>query len=195
MVMPFQNSNGFNNNQNASQGEKKKTNFPVGRLFATDAVMNLSIWNSDSAVYTIVAIKQAVGKDPSTGGNVYEQKMPNELPRVFMNPEGLRAFIDVAKQLDPNTATSFTYALKNGSKISVTSNNGQIKITVETPKQGSRTATFDPITIGSNNINSNWKNFIDLLDIAMKKGLYAKLDPEEFATAIATTSGDEELPI
>jgi hypothetical protein len=41
--MPFQTSNGFNNQNNNASGEKKKTNFPVGRLWGSDAIMNISI--------------------------------------------------------------------------------------------------------------------------------------------------------
>jgi hypothetical protein len=187
-----QNFNGGNSNQT---GDKKKTNFPVGRLFGSDAVMNISVWNSDSAVYTILSIKQAVGKDPSTGANVYEQKAPNELPRVFMNPENLRAFIERAKDIDQNNI-NFTLPLKNGSKATVVgSATGQIKITLETEKQGSRTVTFEAIPVGSTSINASWKNMIALLDVAMKKALYAKLDPEEFATALGASSSEEELPI
>jgi hypothetical protein len=187
-----QNFNGGNSNQT---GDKKKTNFPVGRLFGSDAVMNISVWNSDSAVYTILSIKQAVGKDPSTGANVYEQKAPNELPRVFLNPENLRAFIERAKDIDQNNI-NFTLPLKNGSKATVVgSATGQIKITLETEKQGSRTVTFEAIPVGSTSINASWKNMIALLDVAMKKALYAKLDPEEFATALGSSSSEEELPI
>lgn len=187
-----QNFNGGNSNQT---GDKKKTNFPVGRLFGSDAVMNISVWNSDSAVYTILSIKQAVGKDPSTGANVYEQKAPNELPRVFLNPENLRAFIERAKEIDQNNI-NFTLPLKNGSKATVVgSATGQIKITLETEKQGSRTVTFDAIPVGSTSINASWKNMNSLLDVAMKKALFAKLDPEEFATALGTSSSEEELPI
>jgi hypothetical protein len=187
-----QNFNGGNSNQT---GDKKKTNFPVGRLFGSDAVMNISVWNSDSAVYTILSIKQAVGKDPSTGANVYEQKAPNELPRVFLNPENLRAFIERAKDIDQNNI-NFTLPLKNGSKATVVgSATGQIKITLETEKQGSRTVTFEAIPVGSTSINASWKNMIALLDVAMKKALYAKLDPEEFATALGASSSEEELPI
>jgi len=193
--MPFQNS-GFNN-QNSSSGEKKKTNWPVGRLFCSDAVMNLSIWNSDSAVYTIFAIKEARGKDPSTGANIYEQKMPNELPRVFMNPEALRGFIEGAKALDITTNTTVQVPQKNGSKITITTNDSQVKITLETQKQGSRTATFEPVPFGATKVNAQWKNMLTLLDIAMKKALFAKLDPEEFAMAMGGNNGDgdEEVPI
>lgn len=193
--MPFQNSNGFNNQNNNASGEKKKTNFPVGRLWGSDAIMNISIWNSDSAVYTIFSIKQAVGKDPSTGANVFEQKMPNELPRVFMNSDYLRALLTALKKADANNV-NIAISPKHGTKMSIVGNNGQVKITVETEKQGSRTITFDPISCGSSNVNAAWFNMMELLDVAMKKALYAKLDPEEFGTAVASINvEDYEAPI
>lgn len=202
--MPFQNSsNGFNN-QNNSQGEKKRTNFPVGRLFATDAVMDIRVWVTDSSVFTIFSAKQAVGKDPSTGANVYEQKMPNELPRIFLNPEFLRAFLEAAKSLDAATGATGTITIspKKGSKMTVDiSATGQVKITLESDK-GTRTATFEPIPCGSTTINASWKNLIALCEVAMKKGLYAKLDPEEFGNALAASAvepmnenASAELPI
>lgn len=197
--MPFQNSNGFNNQNGSQQGEKKRTNFPVGRLYATDAIMNITVWVSDSSVYTIFSMKQAVGKDPSTNANVYEQKMPNELPRIFMNPEFLRAFLEAAKQIDITKGGTFKVSPKRGSTMTVTgTTTGQVKITLETEK-GSRTATFEPIPCGDVNINSSWKNLITLCEVALKKGLFAKLDPEEFGNALAASGSEsgseEELPI
>lgn len=193
--MPFQTSNGFNNQNASSNGEKKKTNFPVGRLFGSDAKMNISIWNSDSAVYTIIAIMQSVGKDPSTGANVYEQKAPNELPRVFLNPEMLETLLSGAKTLDVNGNTTTVFPLKNGSKLTIAINGGKIAITTETQKQGSRTITFDPVPFNSVNINGNWNLFIKYLTIANNKATIAKLDPTEFAMIMGSTSNDEELPI
>ena len=194
--MAFQTSNGFNNQNTNSSGEKKKTNFRMGRLYASDAIVEISVWNSDSAVYTIFTAKQAIGKDPSTSANVYEQKMPNELPRVFMNPDYLRALLVTLKKADPNNV-NISVSPKHGSKITITGNNGQLKIALETEKQGNRTATFEPISCGSSNVNAAWYNMIELLDVAMKKALYAKLDPDEFANALAgaNSNNEEEVPI
>ncbi len=195
--MPFQTASGFNNQNNSQSGDKKKTNFPIGRLFGTDAKMNISIWNSDSAVYTIIAIAQSVGKDPSTGANVYEQKAPNELPRVFLNPEMLEAFVSGTKNLDINGNTTTVLSLKNGSKLSVATSGGKVTITTETQKQGSRTITFEPVTFNSVNINGNWNLFVKYLTIANNKATMAKLDPNEFAMVMASTptAADEEIPI
>ena len=120
--MPWQNTNSQNYaNQNQSSGDKKRTNFPVGRLFGSDGKLNVTIWNSDSAVYTIIAIAQSVGKDPTTGANVYEQKAPNELPRVFLNPENLETLLLGMNDIDINGTTTHVLPLKNGSKLTIAS--------------------------------------------------------------------------
>lgn len=192
--MPFQTSNGFNQNNNSS-GEKKKTNFRVGRLYGADGILDITVWMSDSAVYTIFSAKQAIGKDPSTGANVFEQKMPNELPRVFMNPDYLRALLNALKKSDPNTV-NLKLSPKHGTTLTIVGNNGQVKLTLETEKQGNRVVTFEPISCGSSNVNAAWYNMIELLEVTMKKALYAKLDPDEFANALAGAgNGEEELPI
>lgn len=193
--MAFQTSNGFNN-QNNSQGDKKKTNFPVGRLFGSDAKMNMSIWNSDSAVFTIIAIAQSVGKDPSTGANVYEQKAPNELPRIFLKPQDLAALVSFTKTLDINGSATYPFPQKNGSKMTISVNNAKVTITTETTKNGTRTITFDPETFGSINVNGNWNLFKHYLEIAYKKALFAKLDQEEFGMVVAAAeSAESEVPI
>lgn len=191
--MAFQQANSnFGNAQN--QGEKKRTNFPLGRaIYGSDAQLKLSIWNSDSAVYTIFSIAQAVGKDPSTGANVYEQKAPNELPRVFLNPEYLNALIlaiemKIDINLEPKRGTSL--------KISGVGTN-QITMTLNTEKLGSRTITFNAIPVGSANIQSSFDIMTKMLRIALKKALFQKLDHEEFAIALSMENSDagEELPI
>lgn len=194
--MPWQNTNSQNYaNQNQSSSDKKRTNFPVGRLFGSDGKLNVTIWNSDSAVYTIIAIAQSVGKDPTTGANVYEQKAPNELPRVFLNPENLETLLLGMNDIDINGTTTHVLPLKNGSKLTIAVNNGKVTLTTETQKQGSRSITFEPITFASSNINGNWNLFKKYLTIASNKALVAKLDPNEFAMVMGQTTSDEEVPV
>lgn len=190
--MAFQNNN-FGGNS-AQNGEKKKTNFRVGRLYGSDGIFDLSIWNSDSAVFTIFMIKQAVGKDPASGANVYEQKAPSELPRVFLTPEYVRALLEAMKTADGNNI-NITVTPKRGSKLTMSGSNNQWKLSLETEKNGSRTMTFDAISVGSTNINASWKNLQDMLSVCLKKGVYSKLDPEEFGMAVSAASESEELPI
>lgn len=188
-----QNVNGFGNNSTNNQGgEKKKSNFRVGRIYGTDGTIDVSIWNSDKGgVYTILSIKSAVGKDPSTGANVYEQKMSGELPSIFMNLELIRAFLDGVKGHDVATL-NFTIDTKRGSKLTMQGSADAVKITIENQKTGTRTITLDAVPIGNVNVHANVLNLISMIEICFKKALSNKLDPEEFAMAVNTD--DTEVP-
>jgi len=191
--MSFQSNNFGGNSNNQQDGEKKRTNFRLGRFYGSDGILDLSIWISNSAVYTIFQIKSAVGKDPSTGMNVYENKAPAEIPRVFMNPENLRALIESNKAgLD-----TIDISPKKGSRFLATGlvNGSQIKITITEEKHPKpREITFDAIPVGNTNVqNGNWKNMMDILQIALKKALTTKLNPDEFGDV--SGSNEDDLPI
>lgn len=189
--MGFTTNNNFNNtNQN---GEKKKTNFRLGKIWGSDGQLDISLWVADTGVRAILSIKSAVGKDPSTGANVLEQKMPNELPRYFMNMDLLRAFIEVAdKTTDPGT---LNIVLDKGAagKLTIIGQGNTIKMTIDSQKQGSRTITFDSVAVGSTNVHASFKNLIEYLKIAYRKALTNKLDPDEFSMAVNgdNSNGDE----
>lgn len=195
--MAFNNYNGnsgYNNNQNGGE-DKKKTNFAVGRLWGSDGVIDVSIWNSDKGVKTIVSGKSSVGKDPSTGANVFEQKKPNELPRFFMNVNQVRALLDATDGVDP---ANLNIVLDKGQagKFTIVGSPTEIKMTVDSAKAGigARTITFPAINLGGRNIHSDFNIFIEYLRVCYKKGLYTKLDENEFGMAIASED-DANLPI
>jgi len=187
--MAFNNSNygnnngGYNNNNNG--GEKKKTNFKVGRIYGSDGILEVSVWNSDKGgVYGIMSIKAAIGKDPSTGMNAYEQKMSGELPSIFMNVEILRALVEYLKsnsveQLSADIDTG------RGATMSIHGSPTDVKITINNQKTGTRTITIKAMTIGNKNINASMLNLIDYLTICCKHAKLAKIDGEEFAKALA----------
>lgn len=177
-----------------NSGEKKKTNFRVGRVYATDGTVDVSVWNSDKGgCFCILSIKAAVGKDPSTGTNVYEQKMSGELPSMVMNLEMVRAFLEVVKKQDPENL-NFKLDTNRGSSITVTGAGSSIKVTIENAKNGTRTVTFDAVPVGSTNVHANWRNLVDMVDICFKKALRNKLDPEEFAM-VGEDENSSDLPI
>lgn len=196
--MAFQNSN-FG--QAAQQGDKQKTNFPVGRINGSDARMDISIWKSTSGIFTIFMIKQAVGKDPSSGMNVYENKSPSELPRVFFHTDSIRALQTALDNADPNNININIQqnGSKNSSRMIISgAANGQVKITLETSNNGNRTITLDAIPCGAINVNAAWLNLKEFVKIASKKALLSKMDPAEFGSAIGSSeesSSSEELPI
>lgn len=177
-----------------NSGEKKKTNFRVGRVYATDGTVDVSVWNSDKGgCFCILSIKAAVGKDPSTGTNVYEQKMSGELPSMVMNLEMVRAFLEVVKKQDPENL-NFKLDTNRGSSITVAGTGSSIKVTIENAKNGTRTVTFDAVPVGSTNVHANWRNLVDMVDICFKKALRNKLDPEEFAM-VGEDENSSDLPI
>lgn len=175
-------------------GEKKKSNFKIGKLYGSDGIMDVSIYKSDKGgVYCILSIKAAVGKDPSTGQNVYVQKMSGELPSIFMNMDVCRSFIESAKAFEPSTLNG-SVDTGRGSKMIIEGSESAVKITIENQKTGPGTITFDAIPVGPTNVHATFKNLVDMVTIAHKKMITNKLDPDEFSMVV---SGDEEgdLPI
>lgn len=193
--MPFNTNNNFNNNSNNNGGDKKKTNFRLGKVWGSDGQLDVSIWVADTGVRAILSIKAAVGKDPSTGANVLEQKMPNELPRFFMNIDLLRAFIDVVDATPDLGSINIVLDKGNAGKLTVVGQGSSIKITIDSAKQGSRTITFDSIGVGNKNIHAAFRNLCEYMKIAYRKALTNKLDPEEFSMAVNGGDNDDDLPI
>jgi hypothetical protein len=191
--MAFANNNSFNNSNQS--GEKKKTNFKIGKLWGSDGILDVSVWVSDTGVKTILAIKAAVGKDPSTGANVFEQKMPNELPRFFMNMDFVRALISAIDATpDPGSININLAKIGGSDKLTIVGQGNSIKMTIDTQKLGSRTITFDSIACGNKNVHATFETFVEFLKIAYKKALLNKLDPEEFGMVVGGEETDE-LPI
>lgn len=193
--MPFNTNNNFNNNSNNNGGEKKKTNFRLGKVWGSDGQLDVSIWVADTGVRAILSIKSAVGKDPSTGANVLEQKMPNELPRFFMNIDLLRAFIDVVEATPDLGSVNIVLDKGNAGKLTIIGQGSSIKLTIDSAKQGSRTITFDSIGVGNKNIHAAFRNLCEYMKIAYRKALTNKLDPEEFGMAVNGGDNDDDLPI
>lgn len=190
--MAFNNSNygngGYNNNNNG--GEKKKTNFRVGRIYGSDGILEVSVWNSDKGgIYGIMSIKTAVGKDPASGMNVYEQKMSGELPSIFMNVELLRVLMEYLK-MTPVERLSGELDTGRGATMSIQGSGNEVKITINNQKTGTRTITLKALTIGDKNINASMLNLIDYITICWKHAKLAKIDAEEFSKALS--DGNEE---
>lgn len=193
--MAFQQTQFNGNNMNQGGGDKKRTNFRVGKIYGSDGTIDVAVWNSDKGgCYATLSMKAAVGKDPSTGANVYEQKMSGELPSIVMNIEVLRAFIDGVKDQDPGTL-NVVIDTKRGSKLTIVGQGTSVKMTIDNQKTGTRTITLDSIPVGSTNVHANFKNMIDMLEICFKKAIRNKLDPEEFAMALGgEDEGNGETP-
>lgn len=183
--MAFMNNNGgFNNQNNNNNGEpKKKVNFKVGRdLYGDDGRLTVGTWNSDKGgTYATLRITAAVGKDPSTKANVYEQKMSGELPTVYLNGENLRALMMAMNDTTPETCN---FAIDCGrSKITFKGAGTQYTITIENQKTGNRTITLKSIPAGDKNYHPSWSILMDKLKIVDKKIAFGSVDMEEFGVA------------
>lgn len=178
--MAFNNSNygnNFNNNNN-NGGEKKKTNFKVGpHIYGTDGMLDVSIWNSDKGgAYAIMSIKAAIGKDPSTGANAYEQKMSGELPSIFLNMEKLCAVLDFLKNV-PAKEMNDTFDTGRGASVTFQGSDADVKITINNQKTGTRTITLTPTQSSpTHSSHACIKILTDLLEICYEFAKRAKLD-------------------
>jgi len=183
----FNNSNNFNNGQN---GDKKKTNFNIGeKVWGKEGVLTVSIWVAPTGVKTILSAKSIVGKDPSTGASVLEQNKPGTTPRYFLDINYLNALLVAMDTCgDPGTI-NVSWTKENGGKFSMIGQGNEVRITLDDPKNGTRTITLESITGNNKNIHSRFNNLKKYLEIAYKKALYNKLDPEEFA--MVTPSDDQ----
>ena len=185
----FQQSN-FGQQNQQTQPSNEKTNFAVTKIYGNDGILSIGIWKSQTSIFTIIQIKQSVGKDPTTGAMVLEQKAPNEIPRVFMNAETLCYFIEGLK-----CGKDFSVPkLKKGSELSVSGvGTNSVKITIKEEKfPQPRVITFDSVPIGDSNVCGGTLNILRTLEpVVMRKVLYAKMDPNEFN--IASNISEEDV--
>ena len=196
--MAFNNNNNFGNSNNGQSGEKKRTNFPVGdKIWGQESVLTVSVWVANTGVKAIIRAKQIVGKDPSTGASVLEQKMSGDLPSFFIDTVYLNALITAMESCQDPGSINIVMDKGNGSKFSMIGQGSTIKITIEHPKTGTRTCTLDAISVNNKNIHARFNVLLKYLQIAYKKALFNKLDPEEFAMIGAPTEesgNDEDVP-
>lgn len=198
--MAFMNNNGgFNNNQQSNNGEpKKKVNFKVGKdIYGDDGRLTVGTWNSDKGgTYATLRITSAVGKDPSTKANVYEQKMSGELPTVYLNGENLCVLMMAMADTTPENC-DFTIDCGR-SKITFKGAGTQYTITIENQKTGSRTITLKSIPAGDKNYHPSWKLLLDKLKIVDKKIAFGSVDMDEFGVAFtnsdAATAESDDTP-
>ena len=193
--MAFNNMNGFNNQNNNNGEPKQKKNFKVDRLRSVDGELNLGIWDSDmGGTLTSISIKAAVGKDPTTGRAVYEQKSPNELPSVLLGRDFVRALIMAMKDTTPENANITIQPGEGKAKLTLKSTSNGYSITLDHPKNGSRTMNMQSIPIGGKNYHPTWARLLEGLIICDKATSYGKLDKDRFNSALSGGTDDEDTP-
>lgn len=192
--MSFQmNNNGFNNfNQNnqQQQQDKPRTNFKLGRIYGTNAILEVGTWNAPSGTRAVLTIKQSIGTDPSTNMPIYENKPPKELPHYYMNADNICLLLEACKHVKSPTELGMVKLGSDQKGLKIDTSNNQINITITNDK-GPRTITLESHSIGNQQIYSGWIIFVKYLETAFFKALYGKLDENEFGTALAAVNNND----
>jgi len=189
--MAFTSNNSFGGN-NFNNGEpKQRTNFPLCSIRTNDGNLKMSVWKADFGVAISMTIYAAAGKDPTTGRVMYEQRKPMDLPGVNLwatQAEALRIAIKNQKADEPANI-NLKLQVKSDTSLEITSDNGNIKITITDPK-GSRTCTLEAMQVGNKSINPNWNIFQKMITVGAHKAVFGKLDPDEFGSDITASNED-----
>ena len=190
--MAFTQNNNFGSNSN---GEKKKQNFRVGRIYGSDGQLDVGLYISDvGIVYGTASIKAAIGKNPSNGVTMYESGLNKDNPSVLLNTENIIALLKYFEKADDAFISGINFTLDAGrSKISFSGSDTDVKITIEN-KVGTKSITLSATPVGNKNVHASIYQFIEYLKIIIKKQLKNKLDPEEFSDISAGEGNDEDSP-
>lgn len=181
--MAFQPNQQFpSGNQQQQGGNKKKTNFNIRTIWGIEARMDISIWVADTGPKVVISVKQYVGKDVDKGTNVVEQKMPNELPNIYLNPRFVRALWQFIEKADPSNING-SLEWKKGESVekSMTfgNDNGKATLTLEASGKGRRKITFDTVSFGGSPFHSDWEEFKAAIEICLNKITTLKMDSYE----------------
>lgn len=193
--MSFQmNNNGFNNfNQNngmmQQQQDKPRTNFKLGRIYGSNAILEIGTWNAPSGTRAVLTIKQSIGQDPSTGMPIYENKPPKELPHYYMNADNMCSLLEACKNCKVPSDLGIAKFGSDAKGMTIDTSNNQVVITITNDK-GPRSITLESHTVGNHQVYSGWKIFNEYIKVAFHKALFGKLDENEFGSAIASTNNE-----
>lgn len=180
--MAFMQSNqGFNSNNTGDT--KKKSNLQVAKIDTEDGRLTMTVWRSDrGGIYLVMSILKAVGKDPTTGRVLYEQKMPNEVPAIYLARKGADSLYECVNMQNVQGDATLRCQVKSdrGDLLTVEPRDGGLYLMIENTKTGVAGMTFKPVPCGVANIHADWKMLRDMVAVAVHKLKYDKLDPEEF---------------
>ena len=187
--MAFMQSNGFNNNfnNNGGNGNGERKSFPIGRIYAADAQVDIGYYVSNSATWVTISVKQSIGTNPANGSTSYEQTHPQQLPSVMLSAEFATALLDITADASKTSTLNFKLNLggPQHSSLTVVGSPSSVKITLAGDR-GERTATFEAIPVGNENSFASWKLFLKHVAAAYKKALTHKMSAEDaVASAIA----------
>lgn len=169
--------NNFNNQNNQNGEDKPKANIRYGRIRSTDGMLEVGIWINQYGITGKMIIRQACGKDPSTGANIYENKSPMELPQGYLDRERMRLFIDVVEQ---SNYQNLDFQVGNNSQIKVVSEGNNVKITLTNTKTNdTRSISLEGTLINGKIYNAPLRTLISWMKIAYNKALTARISDSD----------------
>lgn len=182
-------NNNFNNNNQT--GDKPRTNFRFGRIKQTDGTIEFAVWVSDYGITAKMVIKQAVGKDPSNGSILYENKSPVELPTAYLDREKMRQFIEILEQNNYQNINFGMSGMNNSFQVASDGNNFKITIT-NTKNNDTRSITLEGTNINGKVINAPMMTIVSWMKLAYKKSLTCRV--EDLVADSAQEGSNEEAP-
>ena len=183
-------ANGMNPNQQVNsnnQAPAEKTNFPVGRVYGSDGLINFSLWKSkNNALYTSIQLKQSIGKDPN-GRVMYENGLSKDIPSILLRVDQARCLYEMFKNTPPEQLNLTHKQEDYGTEITVVGSTAGVTITV-TNKAGTRKVTIPSIAMGNVNVHGDWQNFITFMWKCIDKCLMNRASEE------VLDKGSDETP-
>lgn len=189
----FSQNNNFNGNNQQNGEQKPKENFNIVKIYATGGRVNLSMWTPSTGSKGIIRIEQSVGKDPSTGADIFENRMPSELPGFFLNQEDANVINEVISRTAPDytNLNLDKYKKANGDTISIVNTGNAIKLDIHSEKKGDRTATFSGVQVGSSMIFPGFITFARGMKLIATKIFTDKVSDPAFDKAFDAMNGEE----
>lgn len=177
----FNGNNGFNNGGNNAPfntsapgpavDDNLGKNKNIGRVYASDGIIDFAIWFTDKGPKLTITTRIKTGQDPTNGSILYEQKQPKELARFYMNLEEIRRMLDGFElcENEKYENVNFNITKAENNLMSFTGDGTNIKLFIATPKNGTRTINFEPVSIGPCNSHASFKMFVAYLKAAYKQ--------------------------
>lgn len=183
--MPWQENSNFGNNNNNGGGftsNGPKTNFRVGKVYGDGGYIDAGIWKTDKGYMTTLVIYQAIGKDPDTNRDSFEKKAPKEMPRLFLNKDGISILYHALAGKDPSTIGTVVVPQNRtnpeSKKITVVGGANEVTVTI-VAENGQRTFKLPAYTLNGMNVHAKFKDFVDILNKCREKALFAKFDDDD----------------
>lgn len=184
----FTQNNSNYNQQNNQNGPKEKTNFPIGKIYGSNGIIETKCWKSqNNALYVSLSIKQQIGKDPQ-GRTTYENGLAKEIPSILLRADSAKGLYMYLKNNAPENYKLNDYSAQGfpDSKISFIGNEAGVRITINDPK-GIRTMDMPSTPVGDKNYNPLIDNFLTQLKKAIDSAVLYKVAEE-------LSNNSEEVP-